>query len=268
MAKIESSSNKSIVTVKSVVKAVNVLKTLNRGNRKLTDISREVKYSKSSVHRLLQALKTSGMVYQDPITEEYHLGSVIFELASNPVVAHSALIYHSRPRMEDLQKYTGETITLDIKFGIEQIRLHQIIGTHQVTFLGTASIIQLILPGASGKALLAQLPPKEAEEVIDRIELVKLTPYTIIDKQLYKQEIAKVRERGYATSHDEVEMGVAALSVPVHNYSVPACITILGPRERLSPRIMDFLDETKRKAAEISEALLLREEQKISKSSK
>jgi DNA-binding IclR family transcriptional regulator len=256
MANVESSNTKSAATVKSVIKAVNVLKTLSRGNRKLTDISREIKYSKSTVHRLLQALKASGMVYQDPITEEYHLGTVVFELASNPVVAHSALIYHARPRMEDLQKSTGETITLDIKFGIEQIRLHQITGTHQVTFLGAPSIIQLILPGASGKALLSQLPQQEAEDVIDSIEPVRLTPYTITDKQAYKREIAKARDRGYATSHDEVEVGVAALSVPVHNYSVPASITILGPKDRLAPRIMDFLDEIKRKASEISDTLL------------
>jgi IclR family acetate operon transcriptional repressor len=264
MVKVKSPPVQRTATVKSVIKAVNVLKTLSRGNRKLTEISRETKYSKSTVHRLLQALKASGMVYQDPISEEYHLGTVVFELASNPIVAHSALIFHARPRMEELQKFTGETITLDIKFGIEQIRLHQIIGTHQVTFLGAPSIIQLILPGASGKALLSQLPPSEAEEVIDSIELVKLTPYTITDKGLYKQEIAKARERGYATSHDEVEMGVAAVSVPVRNYSVPASITILGPKDRLAPHIMDFLDEIKSKASEISDALPLRTKEKNS----
>lgn len=263
MDKAVSITGKNTATVKSVVKAINVLKALSHGNRKLTDISREVKHSKSTVHRLLQALKTSGMVYQDPITEEYHLGTVVFELASNPVVAHSALIYHAHPRMEALQKSTGETITLDIKFGIEQIRLHQIIGTHQVTFLGAPSIIQLILPGASGKALLSQLPQTEAEDVINSMELVQLTPYTITDKEVYKLEIAKVRERGYATSHDEVEVGVAAISVPVRNYSVPASITILGPKDRLAPRIMDFLDEVKRKASEVSEALLLRTPGKI-----
>lgn len=245
-------------TVKSVIKAVNILKALSHGFRKLTEISREVKLSKSTVHRLLRTLKESNMVYQDPITEEYYPGTVIFELASNPLVAHQVLVYLAHPRMEDLRKTTGETITLDIKFGIEQIRLHQLIGTHNVTFLGTPSIIQLLLPGASGKVLFSQLPEHVWQEVIDSIELVQITPYTITDKQVYKQEITKAKQRGYATCYDEVEVGVTAISVPVHNYAVPASITILGPKDRLAPHVMDFLDEMKKKAAEISQDLLPR----------
>jgi len=245
-------------TVKSVVKALNILKTLSHGFSKLTDISREVKLSKSTVHRLLRTLKESNMVYQDPITEEYYPGTVIFELASNPLVAHHALVYRAHPKMEELRKSTGETVTLDVIFGIEQIRLHQLIGTHNVTFLGAPSIIQLILPGASGKVLLSQLPEQEAQDVVDNIDLVQLTPYTITDKQVYKQEIAKVKQKGYATSYDEVEIGVTALSVPVINYTVPASITILGPKDRLTPHVMDFLDEMRAKADEISQDLLIR----------
>jgi DNA-binding IclR family transcriptional regulator len=160
--------------------------------------------------------------------------------------------------MEELRKSTGETVTLDVIFGIEQIRLHQLIGTHNVTFLGAPSIIQLILPGASGKVLLSQLPEQEAQDVVDNIDLVQLTPYTITDKQVYKQEIAKVKQKGYATSYDEVEIGVTALSVPVINYTVPASITILGPKDRLTPHVMDFLDEMRAKADEISQDLLIR----------
>jgi DNA-binding IclR family transcriptional regulator len=246
------------ITVKSILKAVEILKSLSHGNRKLTDISRDVNQSKSTVHRLLQALKESGMVHQDPMTEEYYQGTLLFELASDPLVAHQSLIYCAHPKMEDLRRATGETIALEIKSGIEQIRLHRLIGTHSVAFLGAPSIIQLLLPGASGKALLSQVTESELRDILDNIELVKLTPYTVTDKQAYSEEIIKAKQRGYATSYDEVEVGVIGISVPVLNYTVPASMTILGPKDRLTPRIMDLVDEAKRKAGEISQQLLSR----------
>ena len=251
-------NNRDLATVKSIFKAVDILKALSCGCRKLTDISREVNLSKSTVHRLLQALKESGMVHQDPITEEYYPGRVIFELASDPLETHRFLIYCAHPKMEDLRHKTGETIALEIKLGIEQIRLHQLVGTHSVTFRAVSNVIQLLLPGASGKALLSQVDDHELEDILDNLELVKLTPYTNTDKQAFRQEIIKIRQRGYATSYDEVEVGVTAISVPVLNYSVPASVTILGPKDRLVPHMIDFADEIKRKVAEISQALLLR----------
>jgi DNA-binding IclR family transcriptional regulator len=251
-------SNRNLATVKSIIKAVDILKALSCGYRKLTDISREIDLSKSTVHRLLQALKESGMVHQDPISEEYYPGRVIFELASNPVEIHRLLIYCAHPKMEELRQKTGETIALEIKLGIEQIRLHQLVGTHSVTFRAVSNVIQLLLSGASGKALLSQVDDRELEDILENLELVKLTPYTNTDKQAFRQEIIKVRQRGYATSYDEVEVGVTAISVPVKNYSVPASITILGPKDRLAPNMIDLADEIKRKVAEISQALLPR----------
>jgi DNA-binding IclR family transcriptional regulator len=259
---IEAADNRQQVTVKSIIKAIEILKTLSHGYRKLTEIAREVRYSKSTVHRLLQALKDSGMVRQDPISEEYYPGTMIFELASNPLMTHQSLIFAAHSRMEDMRRLTGETVGLEIKSGIEQIRVHQLTGTHSVTFLGKPSIIELLLPGASGKALLSQVPDAELREILDNIPLTKITPYTIVDKQLFQLEIAKVKERGFATSYDEVEVGVSAISVPVHYYIVPAAVTIIGPKDRLAPRIMDIADEVKRKAGEISQYLLAQNQKK------
>jgi DNA-binding IclR family transcriptional regulator len=113
-----------------------------------------------------------------------------------------------------------------------------------------------ICEGAIGKALLSQLPEPEIDVIVNNINLEPLTPRTITDKKIYREEIAKVKQRKYATSFGETDLDVAAISVPIDNYMVPAAISIIGLENRISPHTLDYLEELKKKADEISEGLL------------
>jgi IclR family KDG regulon transcriptional repressor len=243
--------------IKSIGKAVDVLKAISADKNKLSDISRELNIGKSTVHRLLQTLKDCGLVQQDIGNQKYYLGSLLFKLTSDALKAHQYLIYQAYPKMEYLRNLTGETISLDIKIGMEKIKLQQLLGTYNILFVGVPPYYEHLWSGSMGKALLAQLPEQELEIILNNVELLPLTPRTIIDKQVFKQEIAKVRQRGYATGFGETDLSIAGLSAPIENYFVSASLSIIGPLERLSSRMFDFVDELKKKAAEISQDLLI-----------
>jgi DNA-binding IclR family transcriptional regulator len=113
----------------------------------------------------------------------------------------------------------------------------------------------LLWIGAAGKVLLAQLDKRELKTILEHITLVATTPFTITDKKVFRQEIARTRKRGYATGLNDIEMGLADIAVPIEGYIVPASLAIIGPDDRLAPRIEVFVDKLKAKASKISQYL-------------
>jgi IclR family transcriptional regulator, acetate operon repressor len=242
-------------SIKSIHKAVDVLNLISLEYKHLSDIARKLEMSKSTVHRLLQTLKESGLVHQDPNTQEYYPGPVLFKLVANPFKAHQQLIYLAYAKMDYLRSFTGETIALAIKFGMERLTLLQLTGTQNVTFVGSPKYSELVWTGAMGKVLLAQLAESELDLIINHTNLISITPRTITDKPTFKQEIAKVKQRGYSTSYGETDMSVGAIAAPINNYYTPAGLSIIGPLDRLSPHIQDFTEELRKLTQEISQDL-------------
>ena len=241
--------------IKTIGKAAGVLKAISQGHSRLSDIAREVGLSKNGVYRLLYSLKQEELVIQDPVTREYLMGPLLFEISANPMKIHQHLINCAHLEIEDLRQTTGETVMLDVKFGMERIILRQMIGTHNVTFVGKPSPIDPLWRGAAGKVLLAQLEERELKTILDHTTLVASTPFTITDKKVFRREIDKVREQGYATGINDIEMGMADVAVPIEGYIVPASLAIIGPDDRLAPRIEEFVDRLKAKAGKISQYL-------------
>ena len=70
--------------------------------------------------------------------------------------------------------------------------------------------------------------------------------------------LARVRERGYATAVEELEVGLTAVAAPVRNAEdvVVASISASGPSFRIPPdRIPVLADAVRRAAAEVSRRL-------------
>ena len=63
-----------------------------------------------------------------------------------------------------------------------------------------------------------------------------VTGHTIVIPQMFVEELARIRERGYAISVDESEIGLSSIGVPIRAYpdgEVIAAISTAGPTGRL-----------------------------------
>lgn len=110
---------------------------------------------------------------------------------------------------------------------------------------------------STGKLLLAFLDPADLEPLL-LAPLARLTPKTLADPQSLRQELACIREQGYALAVEELEAGYAALSAPLRNHAgqVAAAISIGGPVARLTPdKIPDIVTLLKAAAGRISTRL-------------
>ncbi|WP_435156308.1 IclR family transcriptional regulator [Haladaptatus sp. DFWS20] len=93
-----------------------------------------------------------------------------------------------------------------------------------------------------GKAMLSQLSQERLNMILDLRGLPQLTPTTITDRQALEEELADIRDRGYAVNRSEHFTGVCAVAVPIlsENNEVIGAISASGPISRMgNERIED-----------------------------
>lgn len=218
----------------------------------VSEIAKKLDLPKSSVHWLLQVLQDEGYVCQDPKTNKYRLSVKLFHLGS--IATNTMDInYVARPVMERLRDITEETVNLYVLDGFDRVCIEQAEGVHlvrQVVRLGQKIPAYC---GAAGKVLVAWQPEDFIERLISHTRLKPLTKNTISDVVLFKKELAKIRMQGYAVSHGERDIEVAAVSAPVFDEEgkILASLSVSGPVSRfeITPQVIEAV---KNAASEIS----------------
>jgi IclR family pca regulon transcriptional regulator len=110
---------------------------------------------------------------------------------------------------------------------------------------------------ATGRVLLSQFAGKDILERIGRKALPARTPRTLTKPTDIVAEICSVREKGYAISDEELELGIRALAVPVagSNGEIVAAVSVSASSARvraveLSKRFLPILQSCARMLVE------------------
>ena len=66
----------------------------------------------------------------------------------------------------------------------------------------------------------------------------KFTTKTIVSPEKFEKELKKVRQKGFATAVDELEIGIRAVAAPIfdHHGNVKAAMSIGGPSSRIDAK--------------------------------
>jgi DNA-binding IclR family transcriptional regulator len=241
--------------VQSVDRAISVLEILaQRGEAGVSEVADEIGVHKSTAFRLLGALETRGLVEQAVERGKYRLGFGIVRLAG-AVTDRIDITRQSRPICERLAEEIGETINIAVLQEHYAVNLHQVRGPGAV---GTHNWVGQLTPlhaTSSGKVLLAHLPPKQRAELLRAYGLKKLTPRTLTARSKLEDDLAEARERGYAVTLEELEIGLHALAAPIRSRDgeVIAAISASGPAYRFTEeRLHEFSPVLIKGATEIS----------------
>jgi IclR family pca regulon transcriptional regulator len=110
---------------------------------------------------------------------------------------------------------------------------------------------------ATGRVLLSQFADKDILERIGRKPLPARTPRTLTKPTDIVAKICSVREKGYAISDEELELGIRALAVPVagSNGEIVAAVSVSASSARvraveLSKRFLPILQSCARMLVE------------------
>jgi DNA-binding IclR family transcriptional regulator len=224
--------------VQSIDRAVSLLNafTVDEPEIGVGELSRRVDLPKSTVYRLLSALEENGLIRQNPETGRYGLGVELISL-SNRVLAYADLQRAARPHLRALADALQETVNLSILDGDQVFNLEQFVaGDRLVMRVGWVGRRMPAHAVSSGRAILAYLPEREIDRILDG-KLYAYTPHTITDPDELREELARIRARNYSAIFEELEIGLHAISAPIHNHrgQVVASVSVSGPAYRLPP---------------------------------
>jgi len=245
--------------VQSVERAVAILKSfsLEKPERGVSELGRELGLHKSTVSRLMTTLVRGGLLARDPETERYRLGIDLVGMAAQ-VVSYTDVRQVARPFLRQLAETCQETVNLTVLDDGQIVNLEQYISpARQVKNIGRVGRRTCPHGTAAGKVLLAYLTQDELDHILPG-ELERFTPHTITDPQELHQELARVREQGYATALEELEEGLNVVAAPVYHHTgqVTASISVAGPAYRVTPgRLAELATRVMDTARRVSEQL-------------
>jgi DNA-binding IclR family transcriptional regulator len=226
--------------VQSVQRAAALLEAIADSAEPQTapDLAERCGLNRSTAWRILATLEDEGLVDRDAATNRYSIGHAIARLAA---AGAEALPRQARPHLEELARRTGETVSLAVPRGLQLVYVDQVQAPHVMAadWLGRAVPLHAT---STGKALLAWLPKDETEAFLTQ-PLPRFTKSTITDLAKLREEMERVRVRGYAVSRGELEPALWGVSAPVldRRGRPIAVVSVWGAEGRLRAQGLDEL---------------------------
>jgi len=235
---IETSEGQS-EAVNAVVRTMALLELLAQNPKSgLTEISRKIGISKSTVFRFLNTLCDLGYVYKDPYTERFELSLKLQGLAtfSNTEID---IKKYALPSMERLAEITGETIHLGAMEQGHLVYLHKIESQKALRVVAMQSAVGKSAPlycTGVGKALMAWQDRVLVDRYLQETAFEVFTSHTIHDRLEMVAEFQRIQSQGYAIDDEEHEVGVRCVAAPIFtlNGKVVAAMSISGPSIRMT----------------------------------
>lgn len=212
---------------------------------------------KSVVHRTLTGLLRNGFVVKDEVSGRYALGPEAIGLGL-AALGSVDLVGTALPHMEMLRSRTKETVTLSVRVGNSRAYVAQLESPQDVRMTVEIGRRWPMYAGASGRAILAMLPPEELERYLTTIDLVALTENTITVREQLRASLAETRANGYAVSLGERDpwAGAVAAAVISPTQGVIGAISVCGPIPRFTIQTVHaFVPWLKEVANGVAEAL-------------
>jgi DNA-binding IclR family transcriptional regulator len=242
------------VPSRTVNKAVAILQqfTVDEPHLGVSELSRRLGFTRSTVHRLLASLRQGGLIEQDPSTNKYRLGHAAVELGYTAIYSDPLLVT-ALPYLYFLSEQVGETVYLGERRGHEVAAVLHVLSPSSREQMQWYNRLPLHAT-STGKILLAHSEEIELTTLLEQ-GLPHYTEHTITDRLALREHLHEVRQQGFATDFEEYKLGANAIAVPVADQEgkVLAALSILGPAYTLTrEKAMASLERLKAISREIT----------------
>lgn len=201
----------------------------------LSDVVESTGLSKATAYRVLWTLEATGYLVRDDDTKHYRPGMRVLTLGFT-AINNLDMRQIARPHLEELARDLDLTTSLSMLDGmwviyIDRIRNRAIVGV----LLGIGDRIPAHC-SSMGKVMLANLTKDELNSRLAEAELKPCTPRSIESVEALKEELAQVREQGYAVNDGELYSGLRAIAAPIFDSQsrVVASVNVSGSQDEIS----------------------------------
>jgi DNA-binding IclR family transcriptional regulator len=201
------------------------------------ELARRTDLPASTAYRLIDELDGHGLVERDG-EGGIALGLRLLELARRIEDGlATSLVEPARGTMRALAREHGETVLLTAPAGRFAIGLDAVEPPRPVRLsFGRWRVAPMHL-GASGKILLAFLPPRAADRVLAAVDHDVTATGRPVEVERLRHELADARRQGVVITHGELDRDVSGVAAPLLSPRgrPVAGITLAGPTERIGP---------------------------------
>jgi len=220
----------------SVQKATTLLRATasHPDGASVSALARAAQLPRPTALRLIQTLEREGLLLRVPKADRVLLGPELIRLARE-VDMGTMLRELAGARLGELNEALRETVTLSVTApdgGLDLV--HQVDGPQHLvprSWLGRRFPLHA---SSSGKVLLSTYDDERLERFL-REPLARVTPSTITTPRALRHELEHVRQRGYAATVDELEQGLAGVSVGIFSETraLLGAVNVSGLSQRL-----------------------------------
>lgn len=203
---------------KSALRVLDIMEFIaeQRNGSTHTQVATALGIPKSSLTALLKDLVSRGYLLFDADTARFGIGSQILTL-SQAYLRNLNIVKIGQPIVSTLFEKTGEFSAFAIPKGLDYV----IICADSMP-LPLAHSLQIgergpLFCSATGKAILAFLPPEQRDSIIANSDLRAYTAATKTDPVAIRAELLDVRQNQLAYAREESLPGIVAMAAPVFN---------------------------------------------------
>jgi IclR family acetate operon transcriptional repressor len=223
--------------VQSIERAFTILEALagNGGVMGLSALAATSGLPLPTIHRLARTLVDLGYLRQEP-SRQYALGPRILLLAESSSTMLSVV---ARPHLAKLVDDLGETANLASLDGDQIVYISQVPSKHSMRMF--TEVGRRVLPHctAVGKAIMADMPAGEVQDLLRRTGMPRHTEHTITDPDVFAEQLRWSAEHGYAIDDGEQDLGVRCVAVAVPGVRAHLALSVSGPAGRMTPGTVD-----------------------------
>jgi len=200
----------------------------------VAEVAAALELSRSTTYRIAERLRELGFLEADSTTARWRLGRETVQLGV-AALQSTDLMRVAPPVLLSLLEGTREAVNLAVFDTDSMVLVYREQGPQSVTISSRLGSRRPMHASGLGKAYLAALRPEERHALIERLELQRFTPETIVDKAALERGLNGIRKRGFADDRREFEQTLACCAAAVFDHrAVPvAAISVSGPAERI-----------------------------------
>jgi len=180
----------------------------------VSEVARQLAMPRTTAFRVLRTLCAEGLL--EEVAGRYRAGAGLLRLG---LLALGSVQVHAlaEPILHDLAQTTGETAHLAMPCNAQMLIMQVADSPHPIRVASQPGTLVSMHCAATGKALLAALPPGRSAELLGGISLERRTEHTITTVAALELELETIRRQGYAVDDEEYHEGVRCLAAAVYD---------------------------------------------------
>lgn len=227
--------NRAVTTTETSLQILELLK--EHQGLTLAELTTEVDAARSTIHRHLLTLEDNAFIVRENGTFYLGLRFLDFGIRARNRVQFFDIACSLVDRVAE---ETGEKVWLVAKEGDFSVHLYKAYGDNPLETSARVGQRRHLHQLAAGKAILASLPERELNSIIERQGLPQKTENTITDSGELFNELDDIEERGYAFNIGESITGLNAVGAAIRNedgYPIGS-LSISGPANRVKDDLL------------------------------